>query len=136
MRVHLLGPSIPWRDGQVTVCGRKIQPGIVEAVDPNVYRNRPRTDKCRSCEFSLFGALKDGRHWVQGVKNALIRVSNGNQDPIVLELEAIKELVERHRGEFDSLRDALQAEATIQAEATGNGWIGIFPPLTGMAVEE
>ena len=114
MRVHLLRQSIPWRQlDRVTLCGRQVSESC-RVVEWQKFRGLSLSRKCGSC--NSHGSVE--HHWTDAVQNELLHgINNGRPGNIVCELEAIMDLVERHRAEFNSLLAANLAEAVLQEPA-------------------
>ena len=131
-RVHLLRLPLPWRkDELVTMCGRKVNERcrVVELEEFNTrpcqYDQRAENPQCAACE----NYSQAEHHWADPIQNELLQPSS-EPKRIHSELEAIKELIERHRAEFESLLAATTAEASLQAPTkpvnlTGNWDFGL-----------
>ena len=110
VKVHLLRKSIPWRDERISLCGRQEAKGC-RIVEFQQFIRMGIQSKCGSCDDHA----RVEHHWTDAIQNELL-YGNNNQRPgnIVCELEAIRELVARHRGEFDSLLAATMVESALQ----------------------
>ena len=111
MRAHLLRQSIPWRtEERMTLCGRRARGGV-RVVDWEKFQKISLIMKCGAC----FQHSGDEHHWTDAIQAELLRgISNSRPGDIVSELEAIKELVARHKEEFDSLLAAVRSEVALQ----------------------
>ena len=111
MRAHLLRQSIPWRaEERTTLCGRQAGESV-RVVDWEKFQKMSLSRKCGAC-YQYSGAE---HHWTDAIQTELLRcVCNGRSGNIISEMEAIGELVERHRKEFASLLAAVRSEAALQ----------------------
>jgi hypothetical protein len=110
------------------MCGRKVSASC-KVVDWNRFRNMSLSRKCGSCN-SYAGAE---HHWTDAVQAELLRGNNnGRPGNVINELEAIRELIERHRPEFDSLLAATTVEAALQ-EPPGMVMSGKIGSIIGAA---
>jgi hypothetical protein len=80
-------------------------------VDWEKFQKMSLSMKCGAC-YQYSGAE---HHWTDTIQAELLRgFCNGRSGGIISEMEAIRELVERHRQEFDSLLAAVRSEVTLQ----------------------
>lgn len=118
-REHLIRPSLPWRDVQLTECGK--DPEAVERVltregfrkmVASLGQERARITACQTC----LSAAQRHPTWESSpsavVQRWLTPWWQGNRQENVLdqELRAIVTLIENHREEFDGILQGLTGD--------------------------
>jgi hypothetical protein len=134
--VHLLKEPLPWRTGgdKESLCGRKKNVAVVTGDE---YLAASAARRCLFCADRFRNGT---RNWLTEVKNAILAAERLDLHyqpiggPIIHEMEAIKELVERHREEFEQLRDAHAAEAVLQPQV-GHEMVTAWAHLSDWTVQ-
>ncbi len=120
-REHVLRPALPWRDEELTECGRKPGEHILTR-DAFIAKVR-KLGKTRAAMTTCMTCFETAQRWPDWNANPVAVIAREvkhftfwgaqQQGPLKEELRAIALLVEAHREEFDETLAALRATVPL-----------------------